>query len=66
MGNQAGAEFLLPVHHRTFKLRNEPYDEPIERLLLDAGSVEERTALREIGEEVHLGTSRLMVFSESG
>jgi len=32
MANQAGAEFVLPVHHRTFKLSNEPYDEPIERL----------------------------------
>ena len=26
MANHAGAEFLLPVHHRTFKLSNEPYE----------------------------------------
>jgi L-ascorbate metabolism protein UlaG (beta-lactamase superfamily) len=58
MANDAGAESLLPVHHRTFKLSSEPYDEPIERLLLAAGSAEERIAVREIGEEVYLGASR--------
>ena len=57
MANQAGAEFLLPVHHRTFKLSNEPYQEPIERLLLASGSAEERIAVREIGEEFYLGAS---------
>src|SRR5579863_5921326 len=51
---QAGAEFVLPVHHRTFKLSNEPYNEPIERLLLASGSSEDRIAVREIGEEFHL------------
>jgi L-ascorbate metabolism protein UlaG (beta-lactamase superfamily) len=54
MANQAGAEFLLPVHHRTFKLSNEPYEEPIERLLVASGSAEERIAVREIGEEFYL------------
>jgi L-ascorbate metabolism protein UlaG (beta-lactamase superfamily) len=58
MANQAGAEFLLPVHQRTFKLSNEPYEEPMERLLLASGSAEERIALREIGEEFHLGAYR--------
>jgi L-ascorbate metabolism protein UlaG (beta-lactamase superfamily) len=58
MANHAGAEFLLPVHHRTFKLSSEPYEEPIERLLLAAGSAEERIAVREIGEEFYLGASR--------
>jgi len=57
MANHAGAEFLLPVHHRTFKLSNEPYEEPIERLLLASGSAEERIAVREIGEEFYLGAS---------
>jgi L-ascorbate metabolism protein UlaG (beta-lactamase superfamily) len=58
MANHAGAEFLLPVHHRTFKLGNEPYEEPIERLLVASGSSEDRIAVREIGEEFHLGASR--------
>ena len=53
MANQAGAEFVLPVHHRTFKLSNEPYEEPIERLLQAAGSDEHRIPTREIGEEFH-------------
>jgi len=55
MASQAGAEFVLPVHHRTFKLSNEPYGEPIERLLLASGSAEDRIPIREIGEEFHLG-----------
>jgi L-ascorbate metabolism protein UlaG (beta-lactamase superfamily) len=58
MANHAGAEFVLPVHHRTFKLSNEPYGEPIERLLLASSSAEDRIAVREIGEEFHLGASR--------
>ncbi len=60
MANHAGAEFLLPVHHRTFKLSNEPYEEPMERLLVVSGSAEERVALREIGEEFHLGASAVL------
>jgi L-ascorbate metabolism protein UlaG (beta-lactamase superfamily) len=57
MANDAGAEFVLPVHHRTFKLSNEPYGEPIERLLLASGSAGDRIAVREIGDEFHLGAS---------
>jgi L-ascorbate metabolism protein UlaG (beta-lactamase superfamily) len=55
MANHAGAEFILPVHHRTFKLSNEPYGEPIERLLQASGSAEDRIRVREIGDEFHLG-----------
>jgi len=55
MADQAGAEFVLPVHHRTFQLSNEPYEEPIERLLQAAGSAQDRISVREIGEEFHLG-----------
>jgi L-ascorbate metabolism protein UlaG (beta-lactamase superfamily) len=58
MANHAGAEFVLPVHHRTFRLGNEPYEEPIERLLLATGSCEDRVPVREIGEEFHLSASR--------
>jgi len=56
MANHAAAEFVLPVHHRTFKLSNEPYDEPIERLLLASGSAEDRIAIQEIGQEFHLAS----------
>lgn len=54
MANHAGAEFVLPVHHRTFKLSNEPYGEPIERLLVASGSSADRIPVREIGDEFHL------------
>jgi len=57
MANDAGAEVVLPVHHRTFKLSSEPYDEPIERLLLAAGSPQDRIPVREIGDEFHLGAA---------
>jgi L-ascorbate metabolism protein UlaG (beta-lactamase superfamily) len=57
MANHAGAEFVLPVHHRTFKLSNEPYDEPIERLLLASGTAEDRIPIRAIGQEFHLASS---------
>ena len=54
MANDIGAEFILPVHHRTFQLSREPQDEPIERLLAAVGSDSHRVCLREIGEEFHL------------
>jgi L-ascorbate metabolism protein UlaG (beta-lactamase superfamily) len=54
MANQAGSEFVLPVHHQTFQLSREPFHEPIERILEAAGSSPERICVREIGQEVHL------------
>ena len=54
MANHAGAEYLLPVHHQTFKLGRESRYEPIERIVTAAGSTPERICLREIGEEFHL------------
>jgi L-ascorbate metabolism protein UlaG (beta-lactamase superfamily) len=55
MADQAGAEFILPVHHQTFQLSSEPYREPIERLLLASGAAEYRVVVREIGAEFRLG-----------
>jgi L-ascorbate metabolism protein UlaG (beta-lactamase superfamily) len=54
MANDAGAEFVLPVHHRTFKLSNEHYEEPLERTLVAAGAATDRIAVREIGQEFRL------------
>ncbi len=51
MANDAGAEFVLPIHHQTFSLGREPLHEPIERLYHSAGRHPERIALRGIGEE---------------
>lgn len=53
MANQAGAEFVLPVHHRTFELSREPRNEPIERLLQAAGSAPDRVCVRGVGDEFH-------------
>jgi L-ascorbate metabolism protein UlaG (beta-lactamase superfamily) len=55
MADQAGAEFVIPVHHRTFKLSNEPLGEPIQRLLQASGSAEDRIRIRGIGDEFDLG-----------
>ena len=54
MASDAGAHYILPVHHQTFELSREPRREPIERLEGALGSGIERLALCEIGQEFHL------------
>jgi L-ascorbate metabolism protein UlaG (beta-lactamase superfamily) len=44
-----GAEFVLPVHHSTFRLSREPVDEPIQRFLTAAGDERWRVVLTEVG-----------------
>jgi L-ascorbate metabolism protein UlaG (beta-lactamase superfamily) len=44
-----GAEYLLPVHHSTFRLSREPVEEPMQRLLAVAGPESWRVVAREIG-----------------
>ena len=53
MANEAGAEFLIPAHHQTFTLSDEPTDEPIYRFQA-AASHPDRVALHTIGQEFHL------------
>ncbi|MBM3739337.1 MAG: MBL fold metallo-hydrolase [Acidobacteria bacterium] len=55
MADLAGAEAVLPVHHKTFKLSHEPVNEPIDRLVTAAGSSADRVVVKDIGHEVHLG-----------
>ena len=50
MATAAGAQFIMPVHHQTFRLSFEPFREPIERFQAALGTAPERIALREIGE----------------
>jgi L-ascorbate metabolism protein UlaG (beta-lactamase superfamily) len=38
MAGRMRAQFLLPMHHSTFRLSHEPADEPIGRLLDAAGA----------------------------
>lgn len=54
MGNDAGAEIFLPVHHQTFALSREPRQEPIERLYGAAGNEPERIGIERIGQEMKL------------
>jgi L-ascorbate metabolism protein UlaG (beta-lactamase superfamily) len=50
MANNANAQFIMPVHHQTFRLSFEPFREPIERFRLALHKTPERIALSEIGE----------------
>jgi L-ascorbate metabolism protein UlaG (beta-lactamase superfamily) len=50
MATAAGARFIMPVHHQTFRLSFEPVREPIERFQAALSNTPERIALREIGE----------------
>jgi L-ascorbate metabolism protein UlaG (beta-lactamase superfamily) len=50
MADAAGARFIVPVHHQTFRLSFEPFREPIERFEAALRETPERIALREIGE----------------
>jgi len=50
MANAARARYLVPVHHQTFRLSEEPMNEPIERLVAALHSEPGRLALRQVGE----------------
>jgi len=54
MGNDAGAEFFVPVHHQTFQLSREPFREPIERFHHAAALHLDRIAITRIGQEFHI------------
>jgi L-ascorbate metabolism protein UlaG (beta-lactamase superfamily) len=54
MADRAGAELILPVHHQTFKLSNEPLNEPIDRLMTAMGPADYRIPIRNIGDEMTL------------
>ncbi len=50
MADAAGARYILPIHHQTFKLSFEPFREPIKRFTAALIHTPERIALRQIGE----------------
>jgi L-ascorbate metabolism protein UlaG (beta-lactamase superfamily) len=55
MANDARADRVLAIHHRTFFLSREPAEEPLARLLDAAGaSAGERVVARTVGAEFHL------------
>jgi L-ascorbate metabolism protein UlaG (beta-lactamase superfamily) len=56
MATDAGARFIIPIHHQTFRLSFEPFREPIERFEAALRDEPERIALRDIGETFVLPT----------
>lgn len=50
MANWAGARYIVPVHYQTFRLSEEPMDEPLERLRVALSREPERLALNQVGE----------------
>jgi len=52
MANDAGVDYFLPIHHKTFVLGKEGPTEPIERL--EAVLEPDRIALRDIGQTFRL------------
>lgn len=50
MAGHMGAEYVLPMHHSTFRLSHEPMNEPLMRLTDCAGRESGRLVCREIGQ----------------
>jgi len=50
MADEARAHYILPIHHRTFKLSWEPMEEPIARFRAALRAAPSRIALTEVGE----------------
>jgi L-ascorbate metabolism protein UlaG (beta-lactamase superfamily) len=54
MADAARARLIVPVHHQSFRLSNEPFMEPIERIQEALAKEHDRLAVRQIGETVVL------------
>lgn len=54
MANAADAKYIIPVHHKTFRLSEEPMNEPIERLQKALTAAPERLGLRQPGESLQI------------
>lgn len=50
MADHVRADFVLPMHHSTFRLSREPMTEPMERLYRVAGRDSGRVAIQQIGQ----------------
>jgi L-ascorbate metabolism protein UlaG (beta-lactamase superfamily) len=50
MANDAGAKYIMPIHHTTFRFGRETYTEPLERFEAALATEKERVALRHAGE----------------
>ena len=54
MGDEAGARYLMPIHHQTFMLSWEPIKEPVQRFTAALHNAPERIALTQIGQTFEL------------
>jgi len=50
MANAAGARYIVPIHHSTFKLSDEPMTEPLERVKQALHREPERLTIQRVGE----------------
>jgi L-ascorbate metabolism protein UlaG (beta-lactamase superfamily) len=56
MADAAGARLFVPVHHQSFQLSREPFNEPIERAEAALAAEADRLAVREIGQSVTIAS----------
>jgi L-ascorbate metabolism protein UlaG (beta-lactamase superfamily) len=52
MADAAGARLFVPIHHKTFQLSHEPFNEPIERTEAALAAEADRLVVREAGDTV--------------
>ena len=52
MFRESGARYLVPIHWGTFRLSKEPMDEPLRRLIRDAGPRSAAIVIRKVGGDV--------------
>ena len=52
MADAAGARLFAPIHHQTFRLSQEGFNEPIERAEAALASERDRLAVRDVGDTV--------------
>ena len=58
MANAAGARLFVPIHHKTFQLSHERFNEPIERTEAALAQEADRLVVRDVGDTAPLGPLR--------
>jgi L-ascorbate metabolism protein UlaG (beta-lactamase superfamily) len=54
MADAAGARLFVPIHHKTFQLSHERFDEPIERTEAALAAESDRLVVRDVGDTVRI------------
>ncbi|HLH76902.1 MAG TPA: hypothetical protein VKV28_08885, partial [Candidatus Binataceae bacterium] len=58
MFKDSGARYLIPIHWGTFRLSQEPMQEPIERLERAAGADASQIVIRQVGGLFQVGAAQ--------